>query len=274
MSSRRDAIGVIDSGIGGFSVARRIRETLPHENMIYLGDCANMPYGNRSSDELITLAGRMMRFMERNHVKALLVACNTTSCLLDRLAGNVTCRMFSVIEAGAEAVRILAAERVTVVSTCFTANSGCYPKMIHRLSPETEVISCGCPNLAAAAEKCAGRPELRDELDDTIMREFGGLADADGFCLLGCTHYPLAEENIRRLFPSLKLIDPAERMAAALKEYLAENDLENDSDSDGRVEIFSTADDTSKFAESAVNVGLIGPVRTVHIDGCSFERYC
>ncbi len=84
MFSKESPIGIIDSGIGGFSVARKVQKLLPRENLVYLGDGANTPYGNHTAEEILTMTRYMLRFMEEKGVKALLVACNTISCLIDQ----------------------------------------------------------------------------------------------------------------------------------------------------------------------------------------------
>ena len=86
MFSKESPIGIIDSGIGGFSVARKVQKLLPRENLVYLGDGANTPYGNHTAEEILTMTRYMLRFMEEKGVKALLVACNTISCVIDRCA--------------------------------------------------------------------------------------------------------------------------------------------------------------------------------------------
>ena len=82
MYKKTDAIGMIDSGIGGFSVARKVQQILPNENLIYLGDGANTPYGNHTADEILSMTRYMLKFMKEKNVKALLIACNTISCLI------------------------------------------------------------------------------------------------------------------------------------------------------------------------------------------------
>ena len=143
MFNKTSAIGVIDSGIGGFSVARKVQKLLPNENILYLGDGANTPYGNHSAEEILTMTRYMLKFMEEKGVKALLVACNTISCLIDEYRDDMSCPVLSVVEAGAQAVQEQELDKVGVISTCFTASTKCYPDLIGKLSPKTEVISHG-----------------------------------------------------------------------------------------------------------------------------------
>ena len=135
MSKQNRPIGIIDSGIGGFSVARRVRRQLPHENILYFGDGGNNPYGNHTAEEILSLTRYMLDFMRQRQVKALLVACNTISCLIDEYRREMDCPVLSVVQAGAESVAHLSQKRVGVISTCFTASTGCYPALIAQLSP-------------------------------------------------------------------------------------------------------------------------------------------
>lgn len=112
MFSKESPIGIIDSGIGGFSVARKVQKLLPRENLVYLGDGANTPYGNHTAEEILTMTRYMLRFMEEKGVKALLVACNTISCLIDQYRDEMSCPVLSVVQAGADAVKDLDVHKV------------------------------------------------------------------------------------------------------------------------------------------------------------------
>lgn len=237
-------IGIIDSGIGGFSVARKIQTYLPKENLIYFGDSVNVPYGNHTGDKILNMTRYMLRFMEQRKVKVLLAACNTISCLVDRCRDDMSCPVFSVIQAGADVVRELDLDQVGVLSTCFTANSRCYPDLIGKQSPKTQVFSYGSPDLASVAEHHLCDPEGQEIIDGSIranMERLLSMADIHS-CILGCTHFLLLEDRFRRLFPEVLLIDPADQMARTVRAYLEENDLTNPSQSAGRLDIFTTGD--------------------------------
>lgn len=237
-------IGIIDSGIGGFSVARKIQRCLPKENLIYFGDSVNVPYGNHTGDEILNMTRYMLRFMERRQVKVLLVACNTICCLIDRYRDDMSCPVFSVVQAGADAVRKLDLDQVGVLSTCFTANSCCYPDLIGKCSPKTRVYSYGSPDLANIVERHLCDPEGREIIDGSIRANMGRLlAMADiRSCILGCTHFPLLEDHFRRLFPEITWIDPADQLAGTTRAYLEGSGLANSSQPVGALDIFTTGD--------------------------------
>lgn len=263
MLTRNCPIGIIDSGIGGFSVARRVQKLLPHENLLYLGDGANTPYGNHTGQEILELTRYMLRFMRDHEVKGLLVACNTISCLIDQYRNEMDCPVFSVVQAGADAVAQLPYQKIGVVSTCFTAESGCYPRLIEQAAPGRQIISHGCPNLANLVEQNVGNPDAQPLIDADLTENLEPLVSREQIqcCVLGCTHYPLVEDDIHRLYPNLVLVDPAEKMAEGLKDYLSQNALMNEQTETGRLDIFTTGS-LEEYIKKANKVGL-NPINSV-----------
>ena len=263
MATKTSPIGIIDSGIGGFSVARKVQQQLPHENLLYFGDAGNNPYGNHSAEEILTMTRYMLRFMEERGVKALLVACNTISCLIDRYRDEMSCPVLSVVEAGAQAVAQLRAHKVGVISTCFTHSTRCYPDLIGKTAPDKVVVSHGCPDLANLIERSMGDPAGQPAIDADIQTNLEELVNEEkvACCVLGCTHYPLVEENIHRLYPGLELVDPADQMTKTIRAYLQENGLVNDQEALGTLDIFTTGS-VEEYQKKAEKVGL-GPITSV-----------
>lgn len=257
MPAKNRPIGVIDSGIGGFSVAKKVQERLPHEDILYLGDGANTPYGNHSAEEILEMTRYMLRFMESHQVKALLVACNTISCLIDQFRDEMSCPVYSVVQSGAEAAVGQPFDQVGVISTCFTASTHCYPDMIARLDPNLRVISHGCPDLANLVERNVGDPSARALIDADLIRNLDPLVKDQGIrcCVLGCTHYPLVADNIRQLYPDLVLVDPAEQMAKTVRQNLYLCQLLNPQIKPGRLDIFTTGS-LEEYIQKANKVGL------------------
>lgn len=258
MFDRKSPVGILDSGIGGFSVARRVQQLLPGEDLVYFGDGAHIPYGNHPEETIVAMARYMFHFMEERGVKALLVACNTISCVIDQCRDAVSCPTFNAVQAGADAVSGLEVEKVGVISTVFTHNSRCYPQKILAQSPKKLVVlSCGCPDLARLVEHNLGDPAGMAEVEEELRKELDGMVLQDHIqcCVLGCTHYPLVEDSIRRLYPGLPLIDPAEEMARQLRTYLAGADLLREEDRPGHLEIYTTGD-VEEYALRAAQVGL------------------
>ena len=249
-------IGILDSGIGGFSVARQVQRLLPQEELLYFGDGAHVPYGNHSAATIAALARYMLRFMRRRRVKALLVACNTISCVLEECRDALFCPTFNTVQAGAEAACRTRAETVGVISTVFTHQSGCYPRKIGQLCPGQRVVSRGLPRLAQLVEHGLGDAAGMAAIEAELRRELEPLVQAGAqCCVLGCTHYPLVEESIRRLYPRLELIDPAREMARRLAEYLAGSGLGREAGHRGGVEIHTTGS-PEEYALRARQAGL------------------
>ena len=251
-------IGVLDSGIGGFSVVRQVQRLLPGEELIYFGDGAHIPYGNHSEETVVAMARYMFSFLEERGVKALLVACNTISCVLERCADAASCPVFSAVQAGAGAAARIEADKVGVISTVFTHNAQIYPRKILALSPRKKVVlSCGCPDLARLVEHSLGDPAGMALVEDNLRQELDPMVLEDGVdcCVLGCTHYPLVAGSIRKLYPGLLLIDPAEEMAQSLKACLDREGLNNPRGELGGLSIYTTGD-VDEYALRACQVGL------------------
>ena len=257
MFDKYSPIGVLDSGIGGFSVARQLQRLLPGEELLYFGDGANIPYGNHSREQIVTLARYMFEFMQERGVKLLLVACNTISCLIGECEDAVDCPTVNAVQAGADAVAELDVEKVGVISTVFTHNSRCYPEKILAQSPRKMVVlSCGCPDLARLVEHNLADPSGMEDVEQNLRLELDGMVLGEKIqcCVLGCTHYPLVEDRIRKLYPGLPLIDPAVRMAQDTKDYLEREGLLRD-DGQGSLEIYTTGS-VEEYAQRAAQVGL------------------
>lgn len=263
MVTQESAIGMIDSGIGGFSVARMVQRRLPNENLIYIGDGANTPYGNRTAEEILRLTRYMLGFMEEKGVKTILVACNTISSLIEQYRNETSCPVVSVVQAGVEAVAELDVERVGVISTGFTHSTGCYPKLIGKVSPEKTVISRSCPNLANLVEQDFRSPQVQEMIDVELEENLGALIAQHNIqcCVLGCTHYPLVEERIKGLYPNMPFIDPALQMAKTVEEYLASAGLLNPRAQQGTLDIYTTKG-VEKYGRRSAMAGL-NPVTSV-----------
>lgn len=219
-------IGVIDSGVGGLTVVRQLQRLLPGEDILYFGDSANCPYGNRSEDEIFSLTMRMLRHLERCGVKCAVIACNTISVIVDRLRPECPFPVLSIVEAGADYAVQQKLDRVGLVATEFTVSTGAYESRIHAGNPDCFVSAKGSPDLAALIDRGEINRAVIDEkiteMVDVVLSR-GDIKDL----ILGCTHFPIVIENFRACFPELRLIDPAEQQAVAVKNLLVYRRLSN-----------------------------------------------
>ncbi|HYV86355.1 MAG TPA: glutamate racemase [Patescibacteria group bacterium] len=227
ISGPRGAIGVFDSGIGGLTVYKALRETLPpSERLLYLGDTARVPYGTKSDATVVRYALEGARFLARRGVKALVVACNTMSAIaLDALRREFPGPVVGVIEPGVEAA--CAATRggtIGVIGTAATIKSGAYARAIAARRPGAQVVSLACPLLVPLAEEGWVDNDVAQAAVRTYLRELA--TPALDTLVLGCTHYPLLRSVIAATVgPGVVLVDSAEATAGATRALLAEAHL-------------------------------------------------
>lgn len=137
-SNRRDGCG-----LGGYTVVKELQRLLPKEDIIFLGDGKNQPYGNRSEKDILCLTHQCLDFLKDKHVKVVAVACNTISTLIDKYQPDYEFRIFSIVQAGSTDVIKLGLRQVGILSTVFTANSGCYDRLIHQETAADSGLSSG-----------------------------------------------------------------------------------------------------------------------------------
>jgi glutamate racemase len=220
-------IGVFDSGLGGLTVAHAIRQRLPHEGIIYVGDTARVPYGNKGPDTVRRYAHEIAGWLVGQGVKAIVVACNTaTAHALEALRASLDIPVVGVIEPGARAA--VAADHdghVGVIGTAGTVASGAYERAIRALAPQVTVTAQPCPLFVPLVEE----GWLDGEVTERVARHYlAPLQEAHvDAVVLGCTHYPLLKPVLARVLgPGVALIDSAEETAREVASVLAGRHLE------------------------------------------------
>ena len=219
--SKNRPIGVFDSGIGGLTVYKALREALPQEDFIYLGDTARLPYGTKSHETVAAYALQAAQLLLEHDIKLLVVACNTASAQalpeLRRAFPDLPC--LGVIEPGADAaVAASHSGRIAVLATEGTARSGAYVEAIQRRSSAVEVQVLACNLLVALVEEgwCDGA-----EAEVILRRYLHRLEEGFDTLVLGCTHFPILAPMLRKIVsPSISIIDSAVTAAQAVREYL------------------------------------------------------
>lgn len=214
-------IGIFDSGVGGLTVLRAIRQALPSESLVYLGDTARVPYGNKSRETVTRYSFENARFLLARGVKTLVVACNTsTACALDALTAAVPVPVIGVIMPGArQAIAATRSQRIGVIATAGTVASEAYALVIKTLAPAVHVVSRSCPLFVALVEEgWTDTPATRLIAESYLapMR-----AERIDTLILGCTHYPLLAETIRAVMGSpVTLVDSGTAVARDLEAIL------------------------------------------------------
>lgn len=257
MSLRTDApIGVFDSGLGGLTVAREIMRNLPNEKIVYFGDTARVPYGNKSKATVVRYSEQIMRFLMTQDIKAIVIACNTASAMaIDDIRREAGIPVLGVVEPGARmAAQATKNKRVGVIATKATIGSEAYTEKIHEIDPEITVIGEACPLLVPLVEE--GWTHDNPITDEIIMCYLNDLlARHIDTLILGCTHYPLLRSEIRKLIgDTVTLVNPAYETARALDRLLDEQHLKNET-APGKDEPypyrFYVSDDAERFADFA-----------------------
>ncbi|HIB32835.1 MAG TPA: glutamate racemase [Candidatus Marinimicrobia bacterium] len=234
-------IGVFDSGLGGLTVVKSIKALLPSESIIYFGDTARVPYGNKSRELIKEYSSEITEFLVKKDSKMVVVACNTVSAMvLSTLKKNNSIPILGVIEPGvAEAISITNNKYIGVIGTIATVNSDAYNTALKALDSNIETISQACPLFVPLAEE--GWLE-GDVVNMVVAHYLSPLKEKNiDTLILGCTHYPLLKNAIANQFnKTTVLIDSADAVARAVQKQLSDFDLLNNKDEKGSLFCFVT----------------------------------
>jgi len=210
-------LGLFDSGVGGFTVLKKVIELCPNNSITYLADTARLPYGVKTTNEIIKIAEEISSWFRQQNIDAFLVACNTTNAIaLDVIKKNLDVPVFDLIGSAASTIK---ESRVGVLATPSTVKSKAYTNAILEFNPKTVVIEKACPEFVPMIEM--GNINS-DEITDAAIRYLKPLLKQNIYSLiLGCSHYPLITPLLREILPSsVKLIDPAEALSLKLKLFM------------------------------------------------------
>lgn len=216
-------IGVIDSGVGGLTVARELMRQLPKEEIIYLGDTIRCPYGPRPESEVVQFTLEMVDFLMKKKIKLLVIACNTaTAFTLDLLKEKLDIPVIGVIQPGARAaIKVTKTNRVAVIGTEGTIKSRAYPKALQQISSKLSVSDLACPAFVPLVESGNfSREKIEKEVRDSLapLKNHQGLDTL----ILGCTHYPIIADPIQKEMGSdVQIISSGEETAREVSTILS-----------------------------------------------------
>jgi len=245
------AIGVFDSGLGGLTVVKAIRQELPHESVIYIGDTARVPYGTRSAETVKQFALEVAQRLIKEKVKVVVVACNTVSALaLPAIRKLVPVPVLGVIEPTVErALKTTRTKQIGVIGTAATMGSGVYQKVIQHLDPGVKVTAKAAPLLVSIVEEGLWQHPVAKLMVEEYL-QFVKENDQIDTLILGCTHYPVLMPVIEDyLGERVEIIDSAEPTAEALKKLLNEEGLM--ADGAKPVQLLFTSDNPNKSGKLA-----------------------
>lgn len=223
----RQAIGVIDSGVGGLTVAYELMRQLPKEEIIYFGDTLRCPYGSRPNHEVIQFTKEMIQFLMNENIKMIVIACNTaTAFALDELKATLPIPIIGVIQPGARAaIKVTKNKQIGVIGTEGTIRSNAYESALHEIHSDLEVTSLACPLFVPMVEKGIVSGEQAEEVVTETLRPLQATQNIDTL-VLGCTHYPLIESTIQRVMgPNVNIISSSEETARETSTILEMNNL-------------------------------------------------
>jgi glutamate racemase len=248
MKRQARPIGVFDSGIGGLTVLKEIARVLPGENLIYLGDTARLPYGNKSPATITRYALEATHFLLDKHIKLLVVACNTASAVsLKTLEDRFRIPVVGVIQPGARrAVEATRTGRIGIIGTEGTVKSEAYPRAIRQIAPTVRVFPRPCPLFVPIVEEGLSENGIAQATADFYLR--GLKKYGIDILVLGCTHYPLLKKVIRKTMgPQVALVDSARETAREVLQVLAKNHLQNSRKPEAGRRLFYVTDYPERF---------------------------
>jgi len=252
-------IGVFDSGIGGLTVVKALRDLLPDEKIFYLGDTARVPYGGKSASTVERYSLEIADILIEENAKIVVVACNTASSLaLPKLEKHLPVPVTGVIQPGAQAaVAATRNDHIGVIGTRATIKSGAYERELRALNPDIRISVRACPLLVPLIEEAW----LDDELTDLVIARYLEPLVREGIdtLVLGCTHYPLLIDALSRaLGEKVKLVDSARNCAMAVQELLDQQQLRAPSGTPGGLEIALTdaPDNFLRVAREALQLAI------------------
>ncbi|MBK7133153.1 MAG: glutamate racemase [Bacteroidales bacterium] len=227
---KEQPIGIFDSGVGGLTVAHAIKQILPGESLVYFGDTAHLPYGDKSAESIRFYSQRITEFLLDHNAKVVLIACNSASAsafesLKDRFRDKTI--LIDVIDPVVEYIGTKNFSKIGVIGTKRTVSSGTYETKIKEISPSTSVVSVATPLLVPMIEEGF----IFDDISNAIIRSYLSNESLAGIqaLILGCTHYPIIKNQISKIFNfNVEVVDSARIVAMILRDTLEKNNLLND----------------------------------------------
>jgi glutamate racemase len=224
-------IGIFDSGVGGLTVAHAIKQILPGENLIYFGDTAHLPYGDKSEEAIRFYSGKITEFLLNHKAKVVLIACNSASAsafeFLKKEFGDKTI-LLDVIDPVVDYISTRNFGKIGVIGTKRTISSGTYKQKVNEKSPDTSIVSLATPLFVPMIEEGF----IFDDISNAIIRTYLSNESLAGIqaLILGCTHYPIIRNQISKFFNfNVEVVDSARIVAGLLRDVLEKNNILNDS---------------------------------------------
>ena len=268
MIDREAPIGVFDSGVGGLTVACEIMKNLPMEKIVYFGDTARVPYGSKSRETVLRYSRQIVRFLQTQGVKAIVVACNTASALaLAELEKEIDIPIIGVVKPGAKvATQTTKNKRVGVIATESTIQSGMYRDYIREIDSKIKVFGKACPLFVPLVEEGWLEDDVTKQVAQRYLKEFK--EEQIDSLIMGCTHYPLISNTVGNVMgDKVRLVNPAYETAVELGELLDRIDMKSEAQESGEFPYrFFVSDAARKFTQFANSILPIDALVTQQIN--------
>ena len=235
-------IGLLDSGVGGLTVVKKIIAKMPHEATVFIGDNAHIPYGDKSKAEIIALTKQSVNFLISKNVKLIIFACNTaTAVAMKTIQKEIEPQIIGVIQSGAvAAANATKNKNVAVVATKMTVGLHAYQKEIQARDPEITVNEIAAPQIVPLIENNAGHQAYMAALKKILLPINNLGVDT---LVLGCTHYPIIRSEFAQCVkPAVQIIDPADQVAQYTYNIMKRDQMFTDSSAKGKHEYYTTGD--------------------------------
>ncbi|MBR5754613.1 MAG: glutamate racemase [Erysipelotrichaceae bacterium] len=218
-------IGIFDSGVGGLTVVRQILDRMPDENIVFLADNKNVPYGDKEREQIVSYSLNNVGILGRYDLKAIVIACNTSDSISHGLLEEYCdVPVFGVIAPAVQQAAVSTANgRIAVLATNATVRSGEYERQLKDIFEGLEVTSIACPELVPLIEQGSFR-EDDEETVKVLERYLETAKDAD-MVILGCTHYDLLYDMLKKMRPDVNIVSSSRCVADVLQDYLEEKDM-------------------------------------------------
>jgi len=236
-------IGMFDSGVGGLTVLKSVRDAYDKVDIVYLGDTARVPYGIKSKETIINYAKESANFLVNQNVDMILIACNSVSAnAMDVLQEMFDIPIVGVIEAGVQAaLKSSKTKQVGIIGTTATINSNKYQEYLRAFNINT--YAKACPLFVPIVEEKLINTDISRKTVEFYLKEFKELKDIDTI-ILGCTHYPLLEKDIKEFLPHINLVSSSDAIVSYIKDIIK-------NEGNASIELYFTdiSENTSKLVE-------------------------
>lgn len=240
MEENKKKIGFCDSGVGGLTVYSKFRKVMDNEDCIFFGDLKNSPYGNKTKDELVGYSRKIFDFFKLKDVKAVVMACNTTSAsTYPVLKNEYGFKIYPIIQSCAKIISEMKISRLGILATPSTVKSGVYESEIHKYNPDIDIFSHACPEWVNIVETNTMTEPDKIELIKSDLETL--LKAKPEKIILGCTHYPYLTDILSLYVSKDIFVDPSEFFVKYIKSDLEKRGLVNPQNRKGTEDFYVSA---------------------------------